>query len=418
MHTLSRRFSALSLCLVAAAAALAQQGFHLRPNDTVVFYGDSITDQRLYTTFVETFVLTRYPAMPVRFVHSGWGGDRVTGGAGGPIDERLRRDVIAYQPTVMTIMLGMNDGRYRAFDEAIFKTFADGYEHILQVMKAALPGLRLTLIQPSPYDDVTRPPGFDGGYNAVLERYGRYVTELARKNGHTVADLNTAVVAALEKARAAGPVAAQRIIPDRVHPGPGGHLLMAGELLKAWGATPTVTSVEIDASDLRTARAENTEVTGLARGNGISWTQKDRALPMPVNMQDPATALAVRSSDFAEALNRQNLSVTGLPAGSWALKINGSTVGTYASGQLAAGVNLAEMPTPMAKQAAGVHTLTLKRANVHQLRWRQLQTALEQDNLPRLASILDNLDALDAELAVRQRAAAQPASCFYELIPQ
>jgi hypothetical protein len=233
-----------------------------------------------------------------------------------------------------------------------------------------------------------------------------------------VADLNTAVVAALEKARVADPVAAQRIIPDRVHPGPGGHLLMAGELLKAWGATPTVTSVEIDASDLRTARAENTEVTGLARGNGISWTQKDRALPMPVNMQDPTTALAVRSSDFAEALNRQNLRVTGLPAGSWALKINGSTVGTYASGQLAAGVNLAEMPTPMAKQAAGVHTLTLKRTNVHQVRWRQLQTTLEQDNLPRLASILDNLDALDVELAARQRAAAQPASCFYELIPQ
>jgi hypothetical protein len=52
----------------------------------VVFYGDSITDQRLYTSFVETFVLTRFPHLDVRFVHSGWGGDRVTGGLGGRVD--------------------------------------------------------------------------------------------------------------------------------------------------------------------------------------------------------------------------------------------------------------------------------------------------------------------------------------------
>ena len=39
----------------------ASDGFYLRENDRVVFYGDSITDQRLYTTFTETFVVTRFP---------------------------------------------------------------------------------------------------------------------------------------------------------------------------------------------------------------------------------------------------------------------------------------------------------------------------------------------------------------------
>ena len=75
----------------------------------------------------------------VNFVHSGWGGDRVSGGGGGPIDVRLRRDVIAYRPTVMTIMLGMNDGRYRTFDEAIFHEYASGYEKIIHDVKTALP---------------------------------------------------------------------------------------------------------------------------------------------------------------------------------------------------------------------------------------------------------------------------------------
>jgi lysophospholipase L1-like esterase len=118
--------------------------FYLHPNDVVVFYGDSITDQRLYTTYVETFVVTRYPKLPVRFVHSGWGGDRVTGGGGGPVDTRLDRDVLAYKPTVMTVMLGMNDGRYKAFDDDTYRVFTDGYEHIVKRMKDAIPSLLTT----------------------------------------------------------------------------------------------------------------------------------------------------------------------------------------------------------------------------------------------------------------------------------
>src|SRR5205809_2521836 len=169
-----------TLCLVAFVVLQARaESFALKDGDRVVFYGDSITDQRLYTTFTETYVLTRFPKLNVSFVHSGWGGDRVTGGGGGPIDLRLRRDVFAYKPTVMTIMLGMNDGRYRAFDQQTFDTFANGFKHIVQSVQAKLPGIRITAIQPSPYDDVTREPLFPGGYNAVLVRYSEFLKELA-----------------------------------------------------------------------------------------------------------------------------------------------------------------------------------------------------------------------------------------------
>src|SRR5262249_52884273 len=123
------------LCLIAVLAhsgsLFAADAFALRDGDRVVFYGDSITDQRRYTTFIETYVLTRFPKLDIRFVHSGWGGDRVGGGGGGPIDVRLWRDVLPYNPTVVTIMLGMNDGGYRAFDQTVFDTFANGYKHIV-----------------------------------------------------------------------------------------------------------------------------------------------------------------------------------------------------------------------------------------------------------------------------------------------
>src|SRR6266704_803885 len=136
---------------IMACAALAQENFALRDGDRVVFFGDSITDQRLYTTFTETYVVTRFPKLNVTFVHSGWGGDRVTGGGGGPIDLRLKRDVYPYNPTVMTIMLGMHAASYRPFDQAIFDTYSTGYQHIVDSVKATVPGVRLTLIQPSPF---------------------------------------------------------------------------------------------------------------------------------------------------------------------------------------------------------------------------------------------------------------------------
>ena len=157
------------LCLLAAVAlttlATAENNpFHLKDGDRVVFYGDSITDQRLYTTFAETFVVTRFPGMNVSFVHSGWGGDRVTGGGGGAIDLRLTRDVFAHKPTVMTVMLGMNDASYKAFDAGVYSTYTNGYQHIVDSMKKNSPSTRMTLIQPSPFDDVTQPPKFEGGY--------------------------------------------------------------------------------------------------------------------------------------------------------------------------------------------------------------------------------------------------------------
>src|SRR5947208_4918784 len=158
MHPHRRLTCFLVLLLTAAAGvARAQGGFALHDGDRVVFYGDSITDQRLYTTFVEDYVVTRFPHEKIRFIHSGWGGDRVTGGGGGPIDLRLKRDVFAYKPTVMTVMLGMNDASYRAFDQGIFAQYTNGYEHIVSEMKKNFPHIRMTLIQPSPYDDVTRP---------------------------------------------------------------------------------------------------------------------------------------------------------------------------------------------------------------------------------------------------------------------
>jgi lysophospholipase L1-like esterase len=392
--------------------------FALKDGDRVVFYGDSITDQRLYTTFVEAYVATRFPKSHVTFVHSGWGGDRVSGGGGGPIDRRLRRDVLAYKPSVVTIMLGMNDASYRAFDTAVFDTYSKGYEHIVDTLKSEVPGVRLTLIQPSPFDDVTRKPTFDGGYNNVLRKYGDYVKELAAKKGAGVADLNTTLTEATKKAEAENHDQAVQFNPDRVHPGPAGQLLMAEGLLKSWNAPDVVSAVELDAKSTTSAKARNAMLSDVSVGPPIAWTQLDEALPFPLDLDDKVTALALKSSDFLDALDRQMIRVTNLPASEYTLKIDGQEVGTYTREQLAEGVNLASVKTPMWTQAREVLNLIRAHNDAHFTRWRTLSDATFGDYQPAYKEAQDAIDRLEAEVVKKLQATAQPKPHRFELAPK
>ncbi|WP_394793401.1 SGNH/GDSL hydrolase family protein [Armatimonas sp.] len=431
MRNLSRLFVAALTCgmlftLTTPARAQATNApFALKNGDRVVFYGDSITDQRMYTLLTEQYIVTRFPNLNVRFVHSGWGGDRVTGGGGGPIDLRLDRDVTAYKPTVVTVMLGMNDASYRLFDAGIFQTYADGYKHLVEKVKKDNPGVRLTLIQPSPYDDVTRPEGFPGGYNAVLLRYASFVGQLASEQGAGVADLNNPVVAMLKKANATDATNAAKIIADRVHPGWGGQLIMAEALLKAWNAPALVSSVKLDAASGKseTQNARVSKVQAVKDGS-LRWSTLEGSLPFPLGSPDPNAAapynLAVASSDFVQALDQETLTVTNLSAPRYTLKIDGKSIGEFTKEQLAGGVNLATLNTPMLQQALLVGKLSQLRSNVHNSRWREYQ--VPQANDPQatqfLPALLKNLDAADEPLTKAQRDAAKPRAHQFTLEPK
>ena len=76
------------------------------------------------------------------------GGVRGIATGGGSVDVRLPRDVFTYKPTVVTVMLGMNDGRYRAYDEETFNVYATGMKNIVKATKAALPGARVWVAPP------------------------------------------------------------------------------------------------------------------------------------------------------------------------------------------------------------------------------------------------------------------------------
>ena len=424
MRSVFGKISLAALLLVDRAglsAPAATDPFSLRPSDTVVFYGDSITDQRLYTMVTELYTVTRYPQLSIKFVHSGWGGDRVTGGGGGLIDLRLQRDVLSYHPTVMTIMLGMNDGKYTNHKSEDDEIYYAGYRHIVETVRQAAPSVRITAIEPSPFDDVTRPITLQpDGYNAVLQKFSSWITHYAGEAHLDVADLNTPMVEMLKKANAEDAATAQKILPDRVHPALAGHMVMAEQLLKAWHARAIVSSVSIDAAAGKVGETAFAKVTNFKTAP-LSWTETEDALPLPfaawlADDKDHSIALAIKSSDLTEALNQEPLRVTGLAGGQYKLSIDGTPVGNFSEKELAAGVNLALLDTPMARQAVEVRDLTIRRIDVHQQRWRSLQVPLEKYNLEGFERSLKDMDALDAELAARQHTAAQPRAHSFELV--
>lgn len=407
-----RRVGLAAFAVLLVPPALQAQGFALQDGDRVAFYGDSITQDGQYARAVELFVATRFPEWTVTFQNAGVGGDKVSGGWAGAVDVRLDRDVIAYKPTVVTIMLGMNDGNYKAFDQAAYDAYTQGMKHIVTRLKEALPGVRLTLIQPSPYDDVTRPPNFPDGYNGVLKKYGAFVQELGRAEGATVVDLNTPVVDGLLKISKTNQPLSRQLVPDRVHPGAAGHLVMGAALLRAWNAPPVVTRVEIDGNAPRLVQAENTEVTGLAaKGPYLEWTQNDKALPVPINFKDGEVELAQLAGAGLDALDQQTLKITGL-TGRCEVLIDGMIVGKFTGQELAAGVNLALYETPMTRQAAPVGWHAGDRHDLELAR-RQLLVAAASDSKAMEAA--GALAALDAKMQQERRPAAKPSFRHYEV---
>jgi lysophospholipase L1-like esterase len=391
------------------------RGFYLHKGDTVVFYGDSITEQNYYNQWVELYTATRFPWMRVHFYGAGVGGDRVTGGGGGPIDQRLERDVFSEKPTVVTVMLGMNDGGYQATTDEIEQTYVKGYQHLLDSIREHVPGARLTLLGPSPYDDVTRPVFFPGGYNAVMQHFAEVDQSLADKYAAVFVNLNRPVVEAIKKADAMDPKLAVLLLPDRVHPDPLAHWVMAAALLKGWHAPALVSDVTVDAHAGTVTQARNASLSRVEQTDGaLKWTEFEDALPLPLTRSNATTALLLDLTDIVQKLNQETLRVTGLPAGRYTLSIDGEVVDTFSPEALENGINLADYGTPMFHQAQRVSWLVRDRDETHYI---HLRMRVRNAGMGEQAGKPDVMQAFENSLEDSIYEEAMPKPHVFRVIP-
>ncbi len=339
-------------CVVAmfvSSLATASAGdFFFKDGDVIVMVGDSITEQRLYSNYVEMWTITRFPKWKLTFRNAGIGGDRSVGG-----DKRFARDVLLHKPTAMTVDFGMNDGSYRPFDEATFKPFMEGLQGMANQAKVA--NLRTAWITPQPLDKADQgPTAMSDFYNQTLEKFSDGVRVIAEKNEGLFVDQFHPYVKVLDRARAKDPKYERITGGDAVHPGPPGQTLMAASILKGMSFPSLVSSAEIDATSKKVVAATNCTIENIeAKEGGLTFSRLDGALPF-----FPHDAVSIVQWDpILEELNDYRLKVTGLAAGKYDVRLGGVKIAELTAEQLAAGANIASgalTSGPIAEQAKAV----------------------------------------------------------------
>jgi lysophospholipase L1-like esterase len=398
-----------SLLLAVALRAQAIE-FPIHDGDRVVFLGDSITEQRLYTTYIEAYTLTRFPAWKLTFRNVGWGGDTswlrqrshpdegaLFAAAESPqqamvedaVKRGLERDVLPLRPTVVTIDFGMNDHSYKPFREDIFRAYVRSQAQLAKVLEGA--GARVVLLTPQPIEE-KRPDPDQDERNQSLRRFSDGLKEVAVQQGALFVDEFAPYMSLMLRERAANPAA---FIGggDAVHPGPAGHTLMAWAILKGMGAPAAVSRAEIAAPAGTVVAAEHCAISNVKVANsGLTFDRLDEALPMPIDARaEPALKLAPVLDD----LSRYELRVTGLAPGNYEVKIDGESVARASNDKLAEGLNLSNLPGPVTKQGRAVLDLVFRKNDLFFRRWRDVQLF----NLPPWAENSATADGRAAELA-------------------
>ncbi len=392
----------LTVALAGGASLARADGFFFQDGDTVVVVGDSITEQHLYSNYLEMWTVSRFPARKLVFRNSGIGGDRSPGG-----NSRFERDVVSHHPTAMTVDFGMNDGGYRAFDPAGFTTYMDGLEGMAKQSEAAK--IRVAWLTPSPVEKNEDGPALEG-YNQTLEKYSEGVRDVAMRHGGVFVDQFHPFIEAQNKARAANPK--NRIGGgDVVHPGAPGQALMAWAVLKGLGFPRLVSAVEIDAASGTVQRAENCKAADVrAEAGSVRFRRADSALPF---FPDDAKNI-LEWVPILDELNEYALKVTGLKPGRYEIRLGGKKVAEHSADELSKGVNLAAAALtqgPVADQVRSVwEAVKTKNKYYHDRIFRGV--VLAPVNIPEFLGL--HLSAADIE-AKRQAAVAERLGKMPEL---
>lgn len=398
----------LGVCPSRAGSAPARQ---FREGDVWAVVGDSITHGRRYHSFIYLYYATRFPDRPFKTVNCGISGDSAAGAV-----RRFSWDIAPHRPTVATIMLGMNDvgrGNYGkdkigAEIEKRQKASVDGHVRSMAALSGMLQelGCDIIYLTPSIYDQTAEMACHNNyGVNDALGLCGRRVAaELAPRFQAGVADLHgpmTALNAACQRDDPTRTI----VGADRVHPGDLGQFIMAYLFLKAQHVPATVAELALGV-DGRVLKSENCTVSDVRVDNGeVSFSCLEKALPYPVPQ---AARDALELIPFMEEMNREVLTLGGLPEGEYVLLIDDEPVLLATSAELARGVNLASNArTPMHRHAVDVAGVNERR---HSIPARRLRTFAAQRHFMGRQKGLDTGDYEAMKAALETRVAELKAS--------
>jgi hypothetical protein len=140
----------------------------------------------------------------------------------------------------------------------------------------------------------------------------------------------------------------------------------------------------------------------------------DRALPLPLELNDSMTQYLLEISDIG-SLDQQMLRVSGLSASGYALEIDGQKIGLFSRQELTEGVNLALYQTPMEQQAKSIDWTADDRAKLSGARF---DVMTEAGGIPAQRTASEALDALDQRMIDTEYENARPKPHTFTLTPE
>lgn len=231
---------ALLLALQAPAFAVEPDTAIFQAGNRILFQGDSITDGgrnrndsdpfnhlgSSYALLIAAQYGAAYPERKLEFFNRGVSGNKIP-----DLLSRWDKDTIDLKPTVVSILIGVNDIWHplNGNQEVSVEKFEAGYDKLLAQTQAALPGVKIILLEPFITPGRATSPKWEV-WQEHLKKFQAAVARLGQKYNAPVVKLQAAFDQACQQAPAA------YWVYDGVHPTGAGNQLIANEWVRVAAA--------------------------------------------------------------------------------------------------------------------------------------------------------------------------------------
>lgn len=314
-------------------------GLILKQGDRLAICGDSITEQKMYSRIMETYLTVAIPELDITVRQYGWSGETAPGFLG-----RMTNDCLQFHPNVATTCYGMNDHGYKAYETEIGNRYRATTESIVHAFKNA--GVRVIVGSPG---CIGKKPTWTQATDATIADMNESLCklrnidiEIARSEKVGFADvfwpMLTGGFAAKQKFGPDYAVAGK----DGVHPGWAGHLVMAYAFLHAMDLPGDIGTYVVDLKSNEAGVSSGHTLNSFKDGVVTITSRKyPFCAPAAELSRDDALRSGMALVPFNQELNRLMLVVKNGTAEKYRITW-GSDSREYTADQVSKGINLAD----------------------------------------------------------------------------
>jgi len=329
-------FSLAAVVVMAVGTTVVAAELMVKDGDRVAICGDSITEQKLYSKYIEAYLLACSGLNDVKTFNFGCGGENALRFAA-----HMETDVWVWKPTVITTFYGMNDGYYCEYDDKLAgEPHRSNVNKIVDFFKSK--GVKMIVGSPGvvDMDSYEKRNNTDAnGYNKTLAKLAEFDREIAEKNNVGFANINGIMMSAMLKSKGVLGKNYYFAGKDGVHPSQNGQLVIAYAFLKAMGFDGQIAEIDMDLNG-QTIVSDGHKI--LSQKPGMAEIESSR-YPFCFTGTDKDFAGNVSILPFVpfqQDLNRFELKVSNLPTQK-AEVIWGDQKKVFSKAELEKGINLA-----------------------------------------------------------------------------